>query len=372
MAQETRYSYETLHAFSIAVLTAAGAPDGHARAVADHLIDANLAGHDSHGAHRLMQYTDAIDQGGIDPKASPRTVNEGTTTAVLDATGVFGQVAGLAATELAVAKASEHGTAVVGVRGANHVGRAGVYALKMAQAGLVGQVYCSGRGAGIVAPWGGTTPLLSTNPIAVAVPTAGEPILVDITTSVTAEGKVRVARYAGKELAPGQILDRDGNPSTTPDDLYNGGSMLPLGGLMGHKGYGLSVVVDCSAPCSPAAAPAASAAAASPTTLPCGPPIRMRSADAKPWRNCRPSTSRCSGRRTGSRAWKRSCCPASRSNAPPPRGARRPAAGRRLRFRARQARRPSRAAVAQQPGSLKIEVRSARAGTSMWSNRAHR
>ena len=244
MAQETRYSYETLHAFSLAVLTAAGAPEGHAAAVADHLIDANLAGHDSHGVHRLMQYTDAIDQGGIDPQASPRTVRDSTTTAVLDATGVFGQVAGLAATELAVAKASAHGTAVVGVRGANHVGRAGVYALKIAEAGLVGQVFCSGRGAGIVAPWGGTTPLLSTNPIAVAVPTAGEPILVDITTSVTAEGKVRVARFAGKELAPGQILDRDGNPSTRPDDLYDGGSMLPLGGLMGHKGYGLSVVVD--------------------------------------------------------------------------------------------------------------------------------
>ena len=244
MANETHYSYETLHAFSISVLTAAGAPHGHAVTVADHLIDANLAGHDSHGAHRLMQYTDAIDQGGIDPKASPRTVRETTTTAVLDATGVFGQVAGLAATDLAVAKATAHGTAVVGVRGANHVGRAGVYALKMAEAGLAGQVFCSGRGAGIVAPWGGTTPLLSTNPIAVAVPTAGEPILVDITTSVTAEGKVRVARYAGKELAPGQILDRDGKPSTTPDDLYNGGSMLPLGGLMGHKGYGLSVVVD--------------------------------------------------------------------------------------------------------------------------------
>ena len=232
MAQQTRYSYETLHAFSIAVLTAAGAPAGHAAAVADHLIDANLAGHDSHGAHRLMQYTDAIADGGIDPQASPRTVRDGTTTAVLDATGVFGQVAGLAAAELAIAKASAHGTAVVGVRGANHVGRAGVYALKIAEAGLVGQVFCSGRGAGIVAPWGGTTPLLSTNPIAVplmsarlAVPTAGEPILVDITTSVTAEGKVRVARYAGKELAPGQILDRDGNPSTRPDDLYEGGSI---------------------------------------------------------------------------------------------------------------------------------------------------
>ena len=160
------------------------------------------------------------------------------------APAVFGQVAGLAATELAIAKARAHGAAVVGVRRANHIGRAGVYALKMAGAGLVGQVFCSGRGAGIVAPWGGTTPLLSTNPIAVAVPTAGDPIVLDCTTSVTAEGKVRVARFAGKELPPGQILDRDGQPSTRPADLYDGGSMLPLGGHMGHKGYGMSVIVD--------------------------------------------------------------------------------------------------------------------------------
>ena len=244
MAHETRFTYDTLHAFACEVLAAAGASPSHTAAVAAHLADSNLAGHDSHGVHRLLQYTGAIEQGSIDPKAAPRTVRDGATTAVLDATAVFGQVAGLAGTELAISKARAHGTAVVGVRSANHIGRAGVYALRMATAGLVGQVFCSGRGAGIVAPWGGTTPLLSTNPVAVAVPTAGDPIVLDCTTSVTAEGKVRVARFAGKELPPGQILDREGRPSTRPDDLYDGGSMLPLGADMGHKGYGLSVIVD--------------------------------------------------------------------------------------------------------------------------------
>ena len=244
MAHETRFTYDTLHAFACEVLAAAGASPSHTAAVAAHLADSNLAGHDSHGVHRLLQYTGAIEQGSIDPKAAPRTVRDGATTAVLDATAVFGQVAGLAGTELAISKARAHGTAVVGVRSANHIGRAGVYALRMATAGLVGQVFCSGRGAGIVAPWGGTTPLLSTNPIAVAVPTAGDPIVLDCTTSVTAEGKVRVARFAGKELPPGQILDREGRPSTRPEDLYDGGSMLPLGADMGHKGYGLSVIVD--------------------------------------------------------------------------------------------------------------------------------
>ena len=244
MAHETRFTYDTLHAFACEVLAAAGASPSHTAAVAAHLADSNLAGHDSHGVHRLLQYTGAIEQGSIDPKAAPRTVRDGATTAVLDATAVFGQVAGLAGTELAISKARAHGTAVVGVRSANHIGRAGVYALRMATAGLVGQVFCSGRGAGIVAPWGGTTPLLSTNPVAVAVPTAGDPIVLDCTTSVTAEGKVRVARFAGKELPPGQILDREGRPSTRPEDLYDGGSMLPLGADMGHKGYGLSVIVD--------------------------------------------------------------------------------------------------------------------------------
>ena len=244
MAHEARFSYDTLHLFAREVLAAAGAPPSHCTAVADHLIDSNLAGHDSHGAHRLLQYTDAIEQGGIDPKATPRTVRDTATTAVLDATAVFGQVAGLAATELAIAKGRASGTAMVGVRNANHVGRAGVYALRMAAAGLVGQVFCSGRGAGIVAPWGGTTPILSTNPIAVAVPTAGDPVVLDCTTSVTAEGKVRVARFAGKELPPGQILDREGRPSIRPDDFYDGGSMLPLGADMGHTGYGMSVIVD--------------------------------------------------------------------------------------------------------------------------------
>lgn len=244
MAKEVRFTYDILHEFAVAVLAAAGAPPSHGSAVADHLAGSNLVGHDSHGVHRLLQYVGAIEQGGIDPKATPRTVRDSPTTALLDAPAVFGQVAGLAATDLAIFKARAGGAAVVGVRNANHIGRAGFYALKMATAGLVGQVFCSGRGAGIVAPWGGTTPLLSTNPIAVAVPTAGDPIVLDCTTSVTAEGKVRVARFAGKELPPGQILDRAGRPSTRPEDLYDGGSMLPLGGGMGHKGYGMSVIVD--------------------------------------------------------------------------------------------------------------------------------
>jgi len=95
-----------------------------------------------------------------------------------------------------------------------------------------------------VAPWGGTEPRLATNPVAVAIPTRAEPLLVDITTSVVAEGKVRVSRNANREIPDGWVLDSEGRPTTNPADLYEGGSLLPLGGREGHKGYGLSIIVD--------------------------------------------------------------------------------------------------------------------------------
>ena len=244
MASETRFTHETLRSFAHQVMLAAGASEQNAAIVADHLAGANLVGHDSHGVHRLEEYVNAIQEGRVDPAATPRPVREGPTTAVYEAAGVLGQVAGALVTEQAIARAAAHGTAVVIGRNANHIGRAGVYALQMAEAGLVGQVYTSGNGSPLVAPWGSTERRLATNPIAIAVPTAGEPILVDVTTSVTAEGKVRVARNAGKLLPPDQILDRDGNPSNRPEDFYAGGSLLPLGAAMGHKGYGLAVIVD--------------------------------------------------------------------------------------------------------------------------------
>ncbi len=244
MISETRFTFETLRSFAHQVMVSVGASDQNATIVADHLAGSNLVGHDSHGIHRLEEYVLAIHEGRVDPKAIPTPVRERATTAVYEAAGVLGQVAGALVTEQVITRALAQGTAVVTARNANHIGRAGVYALQMANAGLVGQVYCSCNGAPLVAPWGSTERMLATNPIAIAVPTAGEPILVDVTTSVTAEGKVRVARNSGKLLSPDQILDRDGNPSIRPEDLYAGGSILPLGAAMGHKGYGLSVVVD--------------------------------------------------------------------------------------------------------------------------------
>ena len=146
--------------------------------------------------------------------------------------------------ELGISKAQENGIAALSLRNCYHVGRVGVYPLAAAERGFIAQVHCNGHGVCRVAPWGGTEPRLATNPIAIAIPTRAEPLLVDITTSVVAEGKVRVSRNAGREIPEGWVLDSDGRPTTNPADLYEGGSLLPLGGREGHKGYGLSIVVD--------------------------------------------------------------------------------------------------------------------------------
>ncbi len=236
-------SRQLLH-FVKRILEALGTSPPDAHEVADHLVTANLAGHDSHGVIRVKQYAEHARAGKVRPSAKPIVVREGTTTAVVDGNSAWGQVTAARAISLAIAKAKAHGTAAICVRNCYHVGRVGVYPLRAAKEGLISLVFANGHGVARVAPWGGTEPRLATNPIACAVPSRRTGILLDITTSVVAEGKVRLAKNAGKQVPEGWVLDRNGEPTTNPGDLYDGGSLLPLGGREGHKGYGLSVICD--------------------------------------------------------------------------------------------------------------------------------
>lgn len=225
-------------------LEALGTRPEDAREVAEHLVGAHLAGHDSHGILRLKQYVDHARSGRVRPAARPVVVRERPGTALVDGSFAWGQVTAALAMETAIAKARTQGSAAVAVKNCYHVGRVGVYPLRAARRGLVAVVFANGHGVARVAPWGGTEPRLATNPIAAAVPSRSTPILLDITTSVVAEGKVRLAKVAGKPIPEGWVLDRDGRPTTNAADLYDGGSLLPLGGREGHKGYGLSVLCD--------------------------------------------------------------------------------------------------------------------------------
>ena len=228
------------------VLTAAGVQEDEARTVAEELRDANLVGHDSHGIMRLMQYVSNMEEGYIKPGATFEIVADGPSFCIADANFNFGQVAAAQALELGMERARAAGTATVFVRNCNHVGRLGSWSRRAAMAGFASMMAVNAPGPGGVAPWGGIDRKLGTNPITMAAPQGDCPLVLDMTTSATAEGKLRVAFQKGEDVPAGLIMDAEGNPTTHPADFYADppGALLPLGGPLGFKGYGLSVMVD--------------------------------------------------------------------------------------------------------------------------------
>jgi uncharacterized oxidoreductase len=228
------------------ILEAAGVSRADAVVVATELKDANLVGHDSHGVMRLVQYVDYVRQGFIKPDAKVELCSDERAWAVFDGHFHFGQVTATRALSWAMDKAREIGTATVWATNCNHVGRLGSYAQKAALAGFATLMVVNSPGPGGVAPFGGIERRVGTNPIAMSAPRGDRPLVLDMTSSATAEGKVRVALQKGVPVPEGMIIDSQGNPTTDPADLYGPpeGAILPLGGVLGFKGFGLSVMVD--------------------------------------------------------------------------------------------------------------------------------
>jgi len=236
---------DALRAFTFEAVLAMGAASETAGEVARHLVMANLSGHDSHGVLRLAQYVAEQDAGQLFPEAEVELVRATPVCALFDAKRGFGQRSTMVATEWVISQAREHGLAAAAVRHSTHIGRLGEYTERLAGAGLIGVVTVgiAGPGSGRVAPFGGMTPFLGTNPWSIGVPAGGRPPLIfDAATSSVAEGKVRLALAKGAEAPEGAVLDPAGRHSRDPAQLYAGGTLTLLGGeLAGHKGYGLSL-----------------------------------------------------------------------------------------------------------------------------------
>lgn len=235
---------DQLRALVHGILVAAGAPDRHAVIVSHSLVDAELTGYDSHGVLRLARSIELIRSGRLDPAAQPAIIRETAVAAVVDGAWTFGHVGARFAADLAVRKAREMGMATVSAVHCHHTGRIGEWVEIGAEAGLVAfAVAATGSGMNAVTPFGGAVPTLGTNPIAWAIPRTDErpPIVVDISTSATARGKLVAARSRGEPVPDGWIVDADGRPTTDPNDYFDGGSILPMGG---HKGYALSIIVE--------------------------------------------------------------------------------------------------------------------------------
>ncbi|MCC2663427.1 MAG: malate/lactate/ureidoglycolate dehydrogenase [Geminicoccaceae bacterium] len=240
---------DALHRIAQVILEAAGSAAGEADKVAQKLVGANLAGHDSHGVIRVPQYVEQVEAGIIVPNMSALVVSETEAATVLDGRGGYGQIVGEQAVQAAIDKARRHGIALAALRRSSHLGRLGDWAEMAATAGMTSLHFVNATGIPLrVVPHGGRDGRGTTNPIAIGVPVAGgDPVVLDFATSATAEGKVRVARNKGVPIPPDCLLDALGRPTTDPNQLYTDppGSLLPFGGAVsGHKGGALWLVVD--------------------------------------------------------------------------------------------------------------------------------
>lgn len=229
-----------------ALLVAAGTPPAEAEIVMQHSIDANLAGHDSHGIIQIPTYIERIKAGHIVPGAEWSIVQESPTTTVVDGHWGFGYVVTERAMRLTIDKAALANVAAATVFRQGHIGRLASYPLMAAAAGMIGLITAdSGRSTKQVAPFGGREARLGTNPLSIAVPADLDgPLFLDMATSAVAAGKISLAVSRGESIPLGWIVDRTGQPTTDPNELRKGGALLPLGGSEGYKGSGLAAIVE--------------------------------------------------------------------------------------------------------------------------------
>ncbi len=237
-----RVAAPSLVALVTATMRAAGCAPAEATTIATRLVDSNLVGHDSHGVLRVGKYLEWMRNGWVKANQAPTVAFASDVIAIVDGNRGFGQVVGEFAVNLGTAKAAKTGIAMVGLRNCGHLGRVGDWAELAARAGQVSLHFLNTSSGLRVAPFGGSDRRLSTNPITIGIPVAGgDPVILDMTTSMAAEGKLMVALNRGEKVPEGWIIDAQGRPTTEPKDFYAGGALLTVGG---HKGSALSIVTD--------------------------------------------------------------------------------------------------------------------------------
>jgi L-2-hydroxycarboxylate dehydrogenase (NAD+) len=240
---EATFSFNRLKAFIQEALTKLGLPEADAATVAALMAEADLQGSDGHGVTRLPQYARRIKAGGFNVRPEIRVVHEHISTAVVNGDNGMGHLVMKRAAEIAIEKARTSGIAWVNSQFSNHAGPASLYATMPLAHDMIGLYFAVGN-ANHLPPWGGLDMLLSTNPIAAAIPAGDQkPIVLDMATTVAAYGKVKTKALRGETMPEGWMIDREGKPLTDPKRAEEG-MLLPLGGMeAGYKGYGLAMVI---------------------------------------------------------------------------------------------------------------------------------
>jgi len=236
---------DRLRAFAQTVCSRAGCDAEEAAAIAGHLVDANLTGHDSHGVGMLTDYVPAMRDGRLKLGRRARILRDQGPVVVLDGGIGVGQVLGREAMTIGIARARQHGVALVALQRSHHLGRIGAWAEQCAAAGCVSLHYVNVIGhRTYVAPFGGRDGRLATNPVCIGLPaTDRPPVILDMATSKVAFGKIKVARNKGRPAPDGALIDPAGKPTIDPAVMFGQpmGALLPFGE---HKGYGLALMCD--------------------------------------------------------------------------------------------------------------------------------
>jgi len=244
MASDICVDAELLTQFASSLFQAAGVPRDEADLVSASLVGSNLRGHDSHGVVRIPRYLPLLETGELVAGAELKVDSETPAMLCADAGFGFGMVQMTRLIDRLDEKVDQLGVACGTLVRCGHVGRVGEWAELVASRGRAGLITVNDNGVlKCVAPPGGTEPTVSTNPIAIGVPTGERPLVVDISTSVVANGKVLVQQIAGQNCPDGWLLDAQGQPTTDPAVRFTDprGTILPMGG---YKGFGLSLLLD--------------------------------------------------------------------------------------------------------------------------------
>ena len=236
---QPRVGFDELREFIAAAFGKLGMPGDDARSVATLMAEADLQGSDGHGVIRLAPYAKRIRAGGVNLNPDIRIVRQRAAMALVHGDNAMGHLVMKRAAEIAIGKARKAGIAWVGAQWSNHAGPASLYARMALPHDMIGLYFAVGN-ANHLPPWGGMDMLLSTNPIAAAIPAGDEaPVVLDMATTVAAYGKVKAKAARGESMPEGWMIDRDGRPLTDPKRAAEG-FLLPIGG---YKGYGLALVV---------------------------------------------------------------------------------------------------------------------------------
>jgi LDH2 family malate/lactate/ureidoglycolate dehydrogenase len=243
----TTISHHALHSFATEALTHAGLEVSKITCVAATLIEADLLGHYTHGCNLLSDYCDEMLEGKMAKSGAPTVLNQSPVVELWDGNRLPGTWLTHEAVIRATAMAKVYGTGTVVIRRSHHIACLAAYLEAPARAGMVVQIQCSDPIISSVAPHGGIKAIMTPNPVAAGYPTSADPIMIDVSMSVTAMGQVHLKHKMNEPIPEGWLIDHQGRSSTIPTDLFNEpkGALLPLGGLLaGHKGFGLGLMVE--------------------------------------------------------------------------------------------------------------------------------